>query len=100
MGSGEAKLCRGVRNFCSAMETKGVILLADSDRETAPVMDIALHHLELAYQLVNLHNGQEVIRYLQGDRPKGARKAFAFPDLLLLDLAIKHVDALDVLRWI
>ena len=82
------------------MATKGLILLADTDRETAPVMDIALHHLELPYQLANLPNGQEVIRYLQREGEYGMRDAFPIPDLLLLDLKLKQVDALDVLRWI
>ena len=46
------------------MATKGLILLADGDRQTAPVMDVALHHLGLPYQLVHVSNGQEVMRYL------------------------------------
>jgi two-component system response regulator len=81
------------------MGTKGLILLADADGRMAPVMDLALHHLELPYQLAHLPNGKEVIRYLQGGG-RDMEEVFPFPALVLLDLQIKRVDAIGVLRWI
>jgi CheY-like chemotaxis protein len=80
------------------MPNQGFILLADRDARTTPVMDLALHHLELPYQLASVPNGQEVIRYLQNEGRY--EDAFPFPKLLLLDLGIKRVDAFAVLRWI
>src|SRR4051812_34739324 len=80
--------------------SRGVILLADGDRRTAPVMDLAIHHLELPLRLVGLPNGQEVIRYLQREGRYADEGAFPLPKLLLLDLSIKRVKAFDVLRWV
>ena len=81
------------------MGTKGLILLADADGRMAPVMDLALHHLDLPYQVARVPNGKEVIRYLQGEGGQ-MEEDFPFPVLVLLDLEIKRVDAVGVLRWI
>ena len=81
------------------METKGLILLADADGRMAPVMDLALHHLGLPFQLARVPNGKEVVRYLQGER-RQMEAVFPFPVLVLLDLEVKRVDAVAVLRWI
>jgi two-component system response regulator len=61
-------------------------------------MDIALHHLELPYHLLNLPDRHEVIRYLQREGEYRQPDAFPRPEIVLLDLA--RTDAFDVLCWI
>jgi CheY-like chemotaxis protein len=83
-----------------AMATKGVILLADGDAKVVPLLDRALHDLEMPCQLVRVPHGQEIVRYLEGQGRYSNRDAFPLPVLILLDLQIPRLEAAFVLFWI
>jgi CheY-like chemotaxis protein len=60
----------------------------------------ALRKVGVANPLVSACNGQEAIRYLQGEGPFSDRAQHSLPALLLLDLKMPFVDGFGVLTWL
>ena len=63
-------------------------------------MQLALERAQANNPLVVVANGQEAIRYLNGDGEFGDRQKHPLPCLVLLDLKLPRVPGLEVLKWI
>ena len=80
--------------------TASGILLADYSRDDAYLIQYAFNELGSKNGLKVVHDGGEVINYLNRAVRSSDRLNYNLPDVLLLDLNLPMVDGFDVLRWI
>jgi CheY-like chemotaxis protein len=76
------------------------ILLAEDDKNDIFLMRRAFDNAGFHNPLFVVHNGEEVIDYLQGSGTFQNRQKFPLPALLLLDLKMPLMDGYDVLDWL
>ena len=76
------------------------ILLAEDDKNDIFLMRRAFDSAGYLNPLFVVHNGQEVVDYLQGTGQFSARDKHPLPGLLLLDLKMPLMDGYDVLAWL
>jgi CheY-like chemotaxis protein len=76
-----------------------LILVAEDDENDAFLLRKAFQKIGLTERLVFMSNGEEIVKYLQGEPPY-ERRDHPLPRLLLLDLKMPIVDGFDVLAWL
>jgi CheY-like chemotaxis protein len=76
------------------------ILLAEDDKNDIFLMRRAFDSAGYLNPLCVVHNGQEVLDYLEGSGQFADRDKFPLPGLLLLDLKMPLMDGFDVLAWL
>ena len=76
------------------------ILLAEDDKNDIFLMRRAFDSAGYLNPLCIVHNGQEVVDYLEGARQFSEREKHPLPGLLLLDLKMPLMDGFDVLVWL
>jgi len=76
------------------------ILLAEDDKNDIFLMRRAFDSAGYLNPLCVVHNGQEVVDYLEGVGQFSQRKKYPLPGLLLLDLKMPLMDGFDVLAWL
>jgi len=76
------------------------ILLAEDDRNDIFLMRRAFDSAGYLNPLCVVHNGQEVVDYLEGAGQFSQRDKFPLPGLVLLDLKMPLMDGFDVLAWL
>ncbi len=82
------------------MPSLPLILLAEDDANDVFFLRRAFQKATVKCQILDVPNGQEAIRYLQGEQPYGNRQDFPKPSLLLLDLKMPLVNGFELLEWI
>jgi CheY-like chemotaxis protein len=75
------------------------ILLAEDNPNDVELTLTALHTLNLANEIVVVHNGAEVLDFLHR-RGEFAHRSDLVPAVILLDLKMPRVDGLETLRQI
>lgn len=81
------------------MSTLRPILLAEDNPNDVELTLAALHTLNLANEIVVVHNGAEVLDFVHW-RGAFASRARITPAVILLDLKMPRVDGLEALREI
>jgi CheY-like chemotaxis protein len=81
------------------MPTLRPILLAEDNPNDVELTLTALHTLNLANEIIVVHNGAEVLDFLHR-RGEFAQRADVLPAVILLDLKMPRVDGLEALRQI
>ena len=76
------------------------ILLAEDDKNDIFLMRRAFDSAGYLNPLFIVHNGQEVVDYLEGAGHFAERDKHPLPGLLLLDLKMPLMDGYDVLAWL
>src|SRR5213594_3021690 len=76
------------------------ILLAEDDKNDIFLMRRAFDSAGYLNPLYVVHNGQEVVDYLEGAGQFSRREKYPVPGLLLLDLKMPLMDGYDVLAWL
>ena len=76
------------------------ILLAEDDKNDIFLMRRAFDSAGYLNPLFIVHNGQEVVDYLDGTGHFSQRDKHPLPGLLLLDLKMPLMDGYDVLAWL
>ena len=73
------------------------ILIVEDNPADAYLTKLALKRQGLSFSAIVVDDGEPAIAYLKAEAPyEGA----SLPDLVVLDLNLKCMDGLDVLRWI
>lgn len=75
------------------------ILLAEDNPNDVELTLTALHSLNLANEIVVVHDGQEVLDFLDRKNNFSARPA-VLPAVIMLDLKMPRIDGLEALRRI
>lgn len=82
------------------MSELGHILVAEDDPTDAYFFERAFKRAGLPVSLHFVHDGQEVMDYLQGQSQFGDRASNPMPQVILLDLHMPRLNGFEVLDWI
>lgn len=77
-----------------------VVLWAEDDDDDAELLARAWRQAQATELLVRVHDGDEVIHYLNGEGEYQDRLKHPFPNMLLLDINMPKVSGLDVIHWL
>jgi len=76
-----------------------VVLAAEDEETDALLLRLAFEQARLPCELIVARDGEEVVRYLNGEGPYSDRVRYPMPSLVLLDLKMPRMDGFDVLTW-
>ncbi len=79
---------------------KKPILLAEDDPNDQWLMGYAWKTIQGELPLQTVHNGAQVIEYLDGKGEFSDRARFPLPGMLLLDLRMPVMGGFEVLEWL
>ena len=82
------------------MDTQFHVLAVEDDEADAQFIDRVARQSPLVKSVLVLRGAEETQAYLSGMEPFADRSSFPMPNLLLLDLRLRRVSGLDLLRWI
>jgi CheY-like chemotaxis protein len=82
------------------MAETDLILMADDDEDFVFLVKLALQRAQITTSLVAVHNGVELIDYLQGVHDLPGRAGTRAPSLILLDAHLRLLTGYQVLEWI
>ena len=79
---------------------EAVILVAEDREDDVLLIRQAFALARIPHLLFFVHDGEEVISYLEGAGQYGNRIEYPLPDLLLLDLKMPKIDGFEVITWV
>jgi len=79
-----------------ATVNKPRVLVVEDDADDAMILRLALERAGMAAEVMEAHNGEKAIQYLQEKISSGG----PLPELVLLDLKMPKVNGFDVLAWL
>jgi CheY-like chemotaxis protein len=91
---------RASRTGAKIMTTISPVLLAEDEESDVLFMERAFAKAGVMNPLIAVHNGSQVVAYLDGEGKYADRLKYPEPFLLLLDLKMPLMDGFEVLEWI
>lgn len=82
------------------MAAHQTFLYAEDIETDAFLMKSAIAKARLSIDLKIVQDGEEVVRYLNGDKHFSDRRAYPIPNLMLLDLNLPKKNGFQVLTWL
>lgn len=82
------------------MAENNLVLMADDDEDFVFLMRLAFQRAGLPTPLMAVHNGVEVIDYLQGVHELPGRSGNRAPSLVILDAHLRLLTGYQVLEWV
>ena len=82
------------------MLEESVILLVEDREDDILLINKAFAQASLSNPIHVVRDGDEAIRYIDGEGPYSDRSKYPLPQLVLLDLKLPRVDGFEVLRWL
>jgi CheY-like chemotaxis protein len=76
------------------------ILIAEDDENDRFLLGRAIAKTGVQHQIHMVSDGREAIAYLRGDGVYADRRAYPFPNVLILDLKMPICSGFDVLEWL
>jgi CheY-like chemotaxis protein len=76
------------------------ILLVEDNSDDVLLLQRACKSMPVREWMRVVPNATEAMRYLLAEGPFADRSQFPFPDVLVLDLSLPGMDALEFLKWI
>src|SRR5215213_787293 len=76
------------------------ILVADDDEQDIFLLRRAFSKAGLSNLILDVHDGEEAIKYLVGNNDFADRTRYPMPALLLLDVKMPKANGFDVLKWL
>jgi CheY-like chemotaxis protein len=76
------------------------ILLAEDNEDDILLMQRAFQKIDAKPAIQVVRNGEEAIRYLEGEGEFADRKSFPFPALIISDLNMPRKDGFDLIKWL
>src|SRR5688572_29626660 len=73
------------------------VVIAEDDEDAIHLLEAALQAIACEHTVRIVRDGQDALDYLKGEGQYADRKAFPFPDVLLIDLKMPVVSGMDVL---
>jgi CheY-like chemotaxis protein len=91
----------GARGMEGRMQNKpGMVLLVEENPDDVVLVHSVLKKSKFEHALFFVSDGEQAIKYLQGEDLYGDRKRFPLPAIMLLDLAMPGKDGFEVLAWV
>jgi len=81
------------------MPDQALILIVDDSDDDCMLVQRAFIKAKVLNPLLMVRSGEEAIAYLSGTGKYANRAEYPLPGLILLDIKMKGLDGLDVLRW-
>jgi CheY-like chemotaxis protein len=75
------------------------ILIAEDNPDDLLLMERAIKKAEIRGQVHSVSDGEEAVRYLEGNGKYGNRDAYPIPTLTFLDLKMPRASGFEVLEW-
>lgn len=82
------------------MHPQGLVLIAEDNPEDALLLRKALERAGMRSQTRFVHDGDEVLLYLQGLGAYANRTANPLPTMIILDIKMPKKTGLEVLEWL
>jgi CheY-like chemotaxis protein len=76
------------------------VLIADDNIHYIEMMRFAFQQIDTMPRLDFVHDGEQVLQFLQHRLPRKASGDITLPDVLLLDLKMPRLDGFQVLEWL
>jgi CheY-like chemotaxis protein len=80
-------------------DPKQLILWAEDDDNDALLFQRALEAVEPGCSMHRVQDGDQAVKYLQGEGEYADRTKYPMPQLLLLDVKMTGKDGFEVLEW-